>query len=82
MANFKFELDKPNVGLLLKSSEMQDVLTQEAQKVTQSIGGNFNVDVTTRPTRSVAEISCNDAQTYYKNRKHNLLLKAIKGGSS
>lgn len=82
MDKFKFELDRDGVGDLLKSSQMQRVLEQTAQDVSQSIDGNFNVDVANRETRAVAKVSCADARTYYKNQKHNLLLKAIKGGGS
>ncbi|WP_288342002.1 hypothetical protein [uncultured Dubosiella sp.] len=78
--DFKIEIDDDGIRSLLKSDNMQKILEAQAEKVAKRAEGNFDVKVSNQQTRAVAKVSPGDAPTFYKNKKHNLLLKAIKGG--
>lgn len=78
MNDFKFELDKNGVAVLLKSQEMGHVLESYAESAKNRCDGNYKTEISTKPTRKVAKISCADIKTYRHTLKHNDLVKAIK----
>lgn len=77
MKDFKFELDRGGVRVLLYSPEMQDILTEYAHQVAKNAGDNFMV--WHGSTRAVAQVRSKNAAGDDENSKHNRLLKAVGG---
>lgn len=75
------DLDNAGMQAMLKSEGVQEVVKKTAENAAKRADGNYEVDMRLWPSRAIAKIKPADAKTYYRNRKHNLLLKAVKGGS-
>jgi hypothetical protein len=78
----KIELNHDGIKEYLQSESVQDVLKSTANLAISGFPGSYDVEVNVRKTRAVASIKCADEKTYYSNRKHNYLVKAIKGGNA
>ena len=79
MAKFKFELNRQGVRELLQSSEMRSICNEAANQVATNAGDGYEVSVVTGRNRVNARVSPANAEAYYKNLKHNTLLKALGG---
>lgn len=75
------DLDNAGMQAMLKSDAVQAVIKETAERVADRAEGNYTVDMRSWPSRKVAKIKPADAKTFYRNRAHNFLLKAAKGGS-
>lgn len=79
--DFEFELNREGVRELMKGAEMQKILKETGASVVNNCAeGEYNMDMYVGKNRANVKVSANDAPTYYKNMKHNYLLKAL--GSS
>lgn len=82
---FKFELNRAGVAELLKSAEMQGILTEKAEEVRQRCtAGNVSPDkyeasTTVKSSRAVATVRAATAHAANSNLKHNTLVKAVSG---
>lgn len=84
MSNVKvtFKLDSEGVGELLKGKEVQDMINEIGQSVANTAGGSdYSNDVKIGKYRAIARVKPTNARAYYSNKKHNTLLKALKGAS-
>lgn len=77
MSKLKFKLNFAGVGQLLKSAEMQAVLTEKASVIRNRAGDGFAQDVHVGKTRANAMVYADTYQAKRQNKKHNTLLKAV-----
>ena len=78
MAKFKFELNRDGVKALLKSQEMQDVLSSYAEEVQGRAGGGYEHDTYMAGTRVIASVFTEDAKSFQDNLENNTLLRSLK----
>lgn len=74
----KFELNTSGVNKLMKSTEMQSLLTQKAKAVAAKCGPGYETDIYIGKTRANASIGPKTKKAKRDNHKNNTLLKAIK----
>lgn len=77
MAN-KFKLNHSGVGQLLKSTEMQNVLTEKATAIRNRCGDGYEQDIHVGKTRANAMVRATTYQAKKDNMKNNTLLKAVR----
>lgn len=80
MSNFKFELNRAGVSELLKSAEMQSILSGYAEAVAGRAGDGVEVEVKAGKRRAYANIRAVSFAARLRNNKNNTLLKALGGG--
>lgn len=73
------KLNSAGVRALLKSPEMQAIVDDLATQVVNGAGEGFEKEVNQAQTRVYAHIHAETPEAYYKNAKHNTLLKALGG---
>lgn len=78
MASLKFELNRSGVSQLLKSSEMQAVLTEKAQGIRERCGDGYETDTYVGKTRANAMVRPATIKAKRSNLKNNTLLKAVR----
>lgn len=78
MSKMKFTLNPSGVSALLRSGEIQSLLTEKGQAVAERAGDGFELKVSPGQKRANATISTTDIKSMKKNAKHNILLKALK----
>lgn len=78
MASLKFELNRSGVSQLLKSSEMQAVLTEKAQGIRERCGDGYETDTYVGKTRANAMVKAVSIKAKRDNMKNNTLLKAVR----
>ena len=81
MAKIKFELNREGVKELLQSQDMQNVIQEYVDQVSERAGKGFVGNVQIGKTRVVGQIKADGPKAYYKNLKNNILLKALGGGN-
>lgn len=85
MSKVRFELKLPGLNQLMKSPEMQSILTEKGQAVAsraQSMCPKGEYSVRTYPINwiAVCNISAENAEAVRDGYKNNTLLKALGGG--
>lgn len=78
MAKFKFKLNQSGVGDLLKSGEMQNLLTNKATDIRNRCGDGYEQDVYVGKTRANAMVKATSHKARRDNAKNNTLLKAVR----
>ena len=78
MSKMKFTLNPSGVSALLRSGEIQSLLTEKGQAVAERAGDGFELTVSPGQKRANAKISTTDIKSIKKNAKQNILLKALK----
>ncbi|HEL2357132.1 TPA: hypothetical protein U2C31_001194 [Streptococcus suis] len=78
MARMKFKLNRAGVRELLKSPEMQAVLTDKANGIRNRAGTGYESDIFVGKTRANAMVYADSFQAKRDNKKNNTLLKAVK----
>lgn len=78
MSKMKFTLNSSGVSALLRSGEIQGLLTEKGQAVVERAGDGFELKVSPGQKRANATISTTDIKSMKKNAKYNILLKALK----
>lgn len=78
MSNMKFQLNPLGVSALLRSPEMQDILEEKGQGIAERAGEGFELTVSPGQKRANAKISTTDIKSMARNKKHNILLKAMR----
>lgn len=74
----KFVLNRSGVSELLKCSSMQGVLSEYAQGVVRRAGDGFEADIYVGKNRANVAVKTSNPKAYFKNKKNNTLLKALK----
>ena len=78
MSNLKIKLNSAGVQSLLKSSEMQNVLSEHATAIRQRAGDGYEQDVYVGKTRANAMVKATSFKAKRDNMKNNTLLKAVR----
>lgn len=78
MAKNKFKLNYSGVGQLLKSAEMQSVLSEHANGIKNRAGEGYKQDTYVGPNRVNAMVYADTYQARKDNMKNNTLLKAVR----
>ena len=78
MNNVQIELDSAGIQELLKSEEVQQCLTEQAEAIIGRCEGNYETDVHVGKKRANVAIKTTDEHTYWKNLADNELLRALK----
>lgn len=77
MSNFKFKLNRAGVASLMKSSEMQDVLSGHAKTIKDRVGVGYEQDIHIGKNRANAMVSATSVAAKKDNMENNTLLKAV-----
>lgn len=80
MSNVKFKLNSAGIREMLKSSDVQSMISEVGTKVVTRAGEGYELKTSIRPTRVVATIAPNTVKAHFDNLKHNVLLKALGSG--
>ena len=78
MSNMKFQLNSLGVSALLRSPEMQAILEEKGQGIAERAGEGFELTVSSGQKRANEKISTTDIKSMARNKKHNILLKAMR----
>ena len=78
MSNFKFKLNRSGVRELMKSTEMQSVLTNYASNIRNRCGNGYEQDIYVGRNRANAMVSAATIKAKRDNKKNNTLLKAVR----
>lgn len=78
MAKMKFKLNSSGVGQLLKSPEMQSMLTEKASGVRKRAGEGYAQDIYVGKSRANAMVYADSYKAKRDNMKNNTLLKAVR----
>ena len=78
MAKMKFKLNSGGVRELLKSQEMQSVLTEKATGIKNRCGEGYTQDVYVGKNRANAMVKAETYQAKRDNLKNNTILKAVR----
>lgn len=78
MADVRFELNRQGVAELMKSSEMQEILSGYGTKALSACP-DIGYEASTRvgKTRAVGIVKVASAHAFYENRKNHTLQKAL-----
>ncbi|MGY4105130.1 hypothetical protein ACWOA0_05850 [Ignavigranum ruoffiae] len=77
MNNFKFVLNKKGVAELMKSAQMQNILTEKASAISDRCGSGYEHDVYVGKNRANAMVKTSTFAAKKDNLKNNTLLKAV-----
>ena len=78
MSSLKFKLNRSGVRELMKSAEMQSVLTNYASNIRNRCGNGYEQDIYVGSNRANAMVSAATAEAKRDNKKNNTLLKAVR----
>ena len=78
MSKMKFKLNSSGVGSLLKSVEMQNVLSTHATNIRNRCGEGYEQDVFVDRSRANAMVNAVTFQAKKDNLKNNTILKAVR----
>ncbi|HFI0164159.1 TPA: hypothetical protein ACGORW_001989 [Streptococcus suis] len=79
MSNVRFKLNQKGVAELMKSSQMQSILTEKANSVASRAGEGYEQDIHIGRNRANVSVRANTYQAKKDNLKNNTLLKALNG---
>lgn len=78
MSKMKFTLNRQGVRELMKSQEMQTILSNEAKRVREICGEGFEQDLYIGRNRANAMVKAVSRSAKKRNLNENILLKAVK----
>ncbi len=78
MSKMRFKLNPAGVRDLLKSPEMQAVLTEKANGIRNRAGDGYASDIYVGKNRANAMVYADSIKAKRDNKKNNTLLKAVK----
>lgn len=78
MSKKTFKLNRKGVADLLKSAEMQEVLTEYATGIRNRCGDGYTQDIYVGKTRANAMVSAETYQAKRDNLENNTILKAVR----
>ena len=79
MSKEKFQLNRKGVAELMKSKEMQGILTEYASGVKNRCGDGYTQDIYVGKNRANAKVSAETREALSDNIKNNTILKAVRG---
>lgn len=78
MAKMRFQLNRSGVAELMKSSQMQCVLTEKARAIRDRCGDGYEQTVHVGRNRANASVKAVTSKARRDNKKNNTLLKAVR----
>jgi len=78
MSKMQFKLNKAGVGSMLKSAEMQSVLSKQASAIKNRCGEGYEQDIFVGKNRANAMVWADSYQARKENMENNTLLKAVR----
>jgi phage-related protein len=78
MAKKTFELNHAGVASLMKSNEMQEILSEKATEIKQRCGNGYEQDIHVGKNRANAMVYPATYKAKKDNLKNNTLLKAVR----
>jgi len=78
MSKMQFKLNSSGVSSLLKSAEMQSVLTKKATDIKNRCGDGYEQDIYIGKNRANAMVRAATAKAKKENMDNNTLLKAVR----
>ena len=78
MSKEKFQLNRKGVAELMKSKEMQGILTEYASGVKNRCGDGYTQDIYVGKNRANAKVSAETKEALSDNMKNNTILKAVR----
>ena len=73
-----FKINKPGVSEIMKSGEMQAILSGKAKEIAARCGSGYGTDIYIGKTRANASVGAITKKAKRDNYKNNTLLKAVK----
>lgn len=77
MSKFIFKLNRKGVAELMKSQEMQDVLSKHAKTIKKRAGDGYEQDIYVGKNRANAMVKAESFKARKDNSENNTLLKAV-----
>lgn len=77
MSSVKFELNLDGLNELMKSGEMQGVLSEAAGRVQAAAGPGYASDVAVASYVAIAKVHPTDSESAHDNLENNTLLKSL-----
>lgn len=78
MAKMEFKLNRDGVANMMKSAEMQGILTDKASAIKNRCGDGYESDIYVGKNRANAMVVAKSNQAKRDNLKNNTLLKAVR----
>ena len=78
MDKIKFQLNRKGVADLMKSSNMQDILSAHATGIRDRCGNGYKQDLKVGKNRANAMVWADTYQAKADNKRNNTILKAVK----
>ena len=78
MSKVKFKLNRAGVGQLLKSAEMQRVISEKASEISGRAGDGFEAETYVGRDRARAIVKAETREAYKECLYNNALLKALR----
>jgi len=78
MSKIKFKLNSAGVSAMLKSPEMQTVLTKQATAIKNRCGDGYEQDIYVGKNRANATVRATTYKARKDNMDNNTLLKAVR----
>jgi len=78
MSKFEFKLNRAGVKELMKSPEMQSILTQKAAGIRNRCGDGFGQDIRVGKNRANAMVWAETPKAKQENSENNTILKAVR----
>ncbi|SBO17430.1 hypothetical protein [Carnobacterium divergens] len=78
MSKMKFKLNYSGIGMMMKSTEMQNVLSEHATAIKNRCGDGYEQDIYVGKNRANAMVKTSTYQAKKDNLKNNTLLKAVR----
>ena len=79
MSKVKFKRNRKGVAELMKSEEMQGILTEYASGIKNRCGDGYTQDIYVGKNRANAMVHAETYQAKRDNKKNNTILKAVRG---
>lgn len=79
MSNLKVKLNSAGVRAMLKSSEMQGILKDQADAIVQRCGKGYKVSSYIGKNRANVSVKTRSKRAIKDNSENNTLLKSLKG---
>lgn len=74
---FKIELNSAGVREMLKSQEVQNLVTEKASGIRNRCGDGYDQDLVIGKNRAIAMVWADTPKAKYSNAKYNTILKAV-----
>lgn len=76
----RIRLDRPAVAELLKSTEVEEEVVKQAERVRDAIGGDWEVDEPRQnKNRVIVEVTSMDPKAHWSEAEHGRIAAVLKG---